>query len=428
MVGSPERVGPPPLVPTDTAGRCIFGRDLGQAVMHDPVGIGIVEMETAIGTADQVAQSLRSVAGVGLSEPQMTRSTGPMSESSWGALLEAVERERLCGLLTAAIETGVLRVTPGRQEQASAARRRAAYVDLALEAVLVETVGLLVARGIDYRVLKGPAMSRLDYPDPAMRSFGDIDLLIREEQYGEALAALSAAGNVRDAPELRDGFDRRFGKGTPMRTPAGFEVDLHRTPDRGPLGLAIHVDDLWARPATFTIGSEAFLTLPLEQRFLSVCFHAALGNLPARVAPLRDVAQLALCTDLRTDRVMEMCAAWRAEAVVARAVILAWDTLGLEQSVDIADWARAHTLSRAERRMMSLYLEPGKNNFVRSVTMLRSIPGFRRRLAYLLAVTFPSRRYLAAKGRGYLGHWGLARSSWRHSRRVTWREHDDSGW
>ena len=37
---------------------------------------------------------------------------------------------------------------------------------------------VLGAAGIDVRALKGPAVGRLEYPDPSWRAYGDVDLLV----------------------------------------------------------------------------------------------------------------------------------------------------------------------------------------------------------------------------------------------------------
>ena len=70
---------------------------------------------------------------------------------------------------------------------------------------------------------------RVDYADPAVRSFMDLDVLIRAHDIGRAVEALAAAGFRRTLAEPRPGFDRRFDKGMTLIGPARYELDLHRT-------------------------------------------------------------------------------------------------------------------------------------------------------------------------------------------------------
>ena len=63
--------------------------------------------------------------------------------------------------------------------------------------------------GVEHRVLKGSALAHLDYDDPALRSFGDNDVLVRSTQFDAAVAALTDRRAPRKFPEARPGFDRR---------------------------------------------------------------------------------------------------------------------------------------------------------------------------------------------------------------------------
>ncbi len=55
--------------------------------------------------------------------------------------------------------------------------------------------------GIDLRLLKGPALAALDYPDVQQRPTGDLDLLVRAEQIDRAVEVLVAAGGTWTDPE-----------------------------------------------------------------------------------------------------------------------------------------------------------------------------------------------------------------------------------
>jgi len=54
---------------------------------------------------------------------------------------------------------------------------------------LLRAAVLLSAADVSLRVLKGPAAAALDYPDPTMRAFVDIDILIRSEEFDRAVDA-----------------------------------------------------------------------------------------------------------------------------------------------------------------------------------------------------------------------------------------------
>ncbi|MCP6423258.1 nucleotidyltransferase family protein, partial [Klebsiella pneumoniae] len=84
------------------------------------------------------------------------------------------------------------------------------------------------------------------YPSPALRSYGDIDLLVRAGQLAAAVDALAGAGAHRHHAEAHAGFDRRFAKAVGLTGPHGVAIDLHRTLVVGPAGFLIDLDDLFA--------------------------------------------------------------------------------------------------------------------------------------------------------------------------------------
>ncbi|MDH7569012.1 MAG: nucleotidyltransferase family protein [Armatimonadota bacterium] len=69
---------------------------------------------------------------------------------------------------------------------------------------LVGAVGALRAVGVEPILIKGWAVGRL-YPEPGLRPYGDIDLLVRADALAAAREALHAAGDVRFSVDLMDG-------------------------------------------------------------------------------------------------------------------------------------------------------------------------------------------------------------------------------
>jgi hypothetical protein len=117
------------------------------------------------------------------------------------------------GLLNAAVDDGALPATESQVQQARATHLSITMRVLSLERELVTVVDLLAGEGIESRVLKGSAVAHLDYPDPALRSFIDLDVLVRASDIDRAVAVLSGAGFKRTLAQPRPGFDRRFDKG-----------------------------------------------------------------------------------------------------------------------------------------------------------------------------------------------------------------------
>ena len=351
----------------------------------------------------------RSVAAKGLRGSALALPGHALDPSAWATLLQSIRFHRLGGLLAASVHDQDLPVTPEQRDQALRDHASAMQHCLKLEADLLQIGGILEERAVAYRVLKGPAFAHLDYPDPALRAFADIDLLVRPEQYYVAVDALAEAGFERKFTEVRAGFDQRFGKGVSFKGRTGRELDLHRTFVIGPFGLTVDFDDVWGGTDQFEIAGRSFDTLDADLRFLHACYHAAIGNARTRLGPLRDLAGMLQRTEnpVDVDRTLVVSERWQATAVVTRAVELAWDAFALPET-PLAEWARRFQPTNRDRRALRTYIDLEMGFAARSYAALQAIPGVRAKAAYVSALTFPSRSYGAGRHGGRWRRWRAA--------------------
>ncbi|MFM7061259.1 MAG: nucleotidyltransferase family protein [Actinomycetes bacterium] len=326
--------------------------------------------------------------------------TVPLDDREWPALLRLVTTERLVPVASYAADAGALAVTDAQREDLLAAHERAMSLVLVLERRLLEAYGALRDAGVEVRVLKGPAVGRLDHPDPSWRAFGDVDLLVRGESFDAAGRVLADRGASRRFPEARPGFDARFGKAVTYVGPDGLQIDLHRTFATGVYGFAVDLDALFADAAAISIGGTRLETLNREHRFLHACFHAALGDEEPRLVALRDVAQFVLATDLDLDAARHEAEAWGAGAVVARAVGLAWARLGLGPH-PAAAWAAGRVATRRESRALAAHTGRDRSYASQVAAGVSAVPGITGKLAYVRALLLPDRRYLAGRDASY---------------------------
>ncbi len=357
--------------------------------------------------AVDVAQRLAGVAAHGLPRgagAAAGMAGGPVDEPTWEAVLAGATRERLAGLLLAAATDGALDLSAKRLEQVRALHLTSMATTVRLERELLLAHGLLSGAGIGVRVLKGPAVARLDYADPALRPFADIDLLVGGEQVDAASDVLTGAGYRRRFPQPRPGFDRRFGKGSSFRTPDGHEIDLHRTLVMGPFGLSLRVEQLWGAGTPFEVGGVGMTALGADERLLHASFHVALGDVPPRLAPQRDVAEMLLFGAHDHERLVALAEGWQAGPVLASAIALTWRTLGLEpvSSHPLVTWAHDRGTTAPERRRLAAYARPGTSYAGKSFEAVRALPSWSDRAALLRALLLPSREYVRQRHHGRL--------------------------
>lgn len=359
---------------------------------------------------------LPSVAGHGLPGAIPAFPDDPLDDPSWAALMAGARTHRLTGLLHAATADGALPATVAQKAEARAVHRRSLLRVLALERELIAVCTLLGDADVPTRVLKGSAVAHLDYRDPAVRSFVDLDVLVRAADIERAVGALSAAGFRRTLAEPRPGFDRRFDKGMTLVAPQGYELDLHRTFVLGPWGVVMDPDRLWDDGQELDLGAASLRALARPHRFVHACYHAALGDWPLRLGSLRDVAEM--LRGLDEAAIGDIAARWGVEAIVAAAVADTYRLLGLDGGrLDgdrpdghggLARWAREYVPSRRHESWLALHTRPDKTFAAQAVATLRVLPHWRDKAAYLRALVLPDAEYTADRHGSVLARFGYA--------------------
>jgi hypothetical protein len=353
------------------------------------------------------ARLLAACAGYGVSSAhELPR--GSLSPEAFSTLLAHAEHHRLLGFVGAAVRDDALVLDA--DQRAALEEKLEAWLAHALrvEALLLSTTEALERAGVECRVLKGVALANTVYEDPALRVFADVDVLVPSADFGKAALVLAAAlGTERALPELRPGFDARFGREALLRSDTGLELDLHRTFVDGAYGLTVDLDDLFVAPRRFALGGHEVTTFPPPQQLLSSCYSAALGDWPARLASQRDVVQLLEVDAPSTGDVLDLARRWRAEPVLARALCQAWTMLDPQFTPPLVAWARDFTPGPTDRFLLASYRGLARG-FTSQAAALLVVPGFTDKLAYLRAIATPQRTYLERRGLSPGEHWRRA--------------------
>jgi hypothetical protein len=353
-------------------------------------------MKLGTGLEKRYPEPLLAVASYGLASSRVLP-TQLLSNEAWLTVLDLASKNRLTGLLCAAVDNGALPASSEQTNQARQLHMSAMAWVMRLDHELLAVADLLTTSAVDIRLLKGSAVAHLDYPDPALRSFIDIDMLVRSEQVDRAVELLVGAGFQRRYPQPRPGFDRRFSKGATFLSPRGYELDLHRTFVMGPWGLLVDLDDLWDDGEDFTVAGRTVRALSHTARFMHACYHAALGNWPPRLSALRDVAQMILVTGQNERDMRALTGRWHAEPVVATAVSDAWDLLGIGATTAISDWAQSYVPSEKDKARLAMYRHGNCTSTAQDIAALSAIPRLRDKAAYVRALLLPEASYIGAR-------------------------------
>jgi hypothetical protein len=353
---------------------------------------GAVVEDSAEGSPALPHQVLRQVAAwmlPGASAPQ------PVPAGQAEALVELAVRHGLSGPLVACLDAGAIEVPKPVYRHAIDTHEASLWWCLLVERRLLEIDRWFRdAGGVDYRVVKGPAVAHLDEVDPSLRSYGDLDLLVAGPSMDRVLDVLVARGAVRARPAQRPGFDARFAKGVGTRFADGIEVDVHRSFCGGAHGFRIPLDRVFAAAERFQIGGRPLPAPAKAHRALHACYHAVIGSPTPPLRTLRDLGWYLSDIDLTPVVLAAEAQAWRGEAVLAQAVRITLDTLDLPLPTWRA-WLARTRIDPAELRLIDKDREPTNLPFRWSTVRELRWPD---RAAFAWAVAFPAPEVLRARG------------------------------
>lgn len=319
-------------------------------------------------------------------------------EGTWPMLLANLYDQRLTGLATQGVERGWVDLTTKQRDELLARFRDAMFQALALERNLVNLSVDFERAEVEMVVVKGPALAHTMYPDPSWRPFADIDLVVRGRDFRRACELLEQRGYRRDLPEPRAGFDLRFGKAAEYAGPDGLTVDLHRTLVVGPFGLWVDPDELLEQTTPFSLGGRRLQRLDDTSLLLHACMHASLGWWPPLLMPVRDVAQVASVGRVDWDVAADRMRRWKLTAVVRHAFQTATETLAVALPAE-SKALTAVLPRRKEHRALQAYVTERRGRGGTVTSTLKAIPGLRAKAAYVRALLFPTRDFLAARHR-----------------------------
>lgn len=319
----------------------------------------------------------------------------PLPAGQAEALVEMAVRHGLSGPLVACLDAGAIEVPEPVRRLAVDAHEASLWWCLLVERRLLEIdQWFRDAGGVDYRVVKGPAVAHLDEIDPFLRTYGDLDLLVAGSSMDRALDVLVARGAVRARPAQRPGFDARFAKGVGTRFADGIEVDVHRSFCGGAHGFRIPIDRVFATTEQFAIGGRLLPAPAKAHRALHACYHAVVGSPSPPLRTLRDLGGYLSDADLPPAVLAAEAQAWRGEAVLARAVRVTVDTLDLPLPTWRA-WLARTPIDPAELRLVAKDRGPTDLPFRWSTVRELRWPD---RAAFAWAVAFPAPEVLRARG------------------------------
>lgn len=201
---------------------------------------------------------------------------------------------------------------------------------------------------IPFVVLKGIVLASV-YPQPELRTFNDIDVLVEGRDLGRALDALHRIG----ATDINRNWGKYLEHGvaeTPVWTP-GIGIDLHWHVvglERDRTGIDLDISAMIGRRRTVDVGGTDVWTLDPVDLLIHVALHAGRSG-ATKLVWLRDVAELVRADPPDWDLFVDRAASSGTGALIGQVLDRARCELDAEIPADVPARLCSGLLLRARR-------------------------------------------------------------------------------
>lgn len=311
----------------------------------------------------------------------------------WPRLLLLAEEHGVLGQLAACLHNGSSApVVPSDIQQSLLERRRAQnFLTLRLNAALFRLLELFAAKGISALVIKGPVLATRAYSDPSVRSYGDLDLLVRQRDLRHATELMIASGYEAAVPLTAIDVGKIPGQYLFSRIDSKLLVELHNDLTLRYFPRSLPLEDFFARQIRLCLDGHEVSAPCVEDELVLICVHGA-KHFWERLSWIADVAGLvSRQTNIDWERAASTARTVQSEHLLHTGLRLAVDVLHTKLPEAISsrvqrDAAAANLAARALRWLPAAGYAP-PSLFERAAFRLRMRGDFLAAPAYLLRLS-----------------------------------------
>jgi hypothetical protein len=193
----------------------------------------------------------------------------------WDVLLNLAEEHGVTGLLCTRLQQVSFQGVAEHAREKLLARMRAQHLfNLSLTAELFRVLHNLSAAGVDTILVKGPVTSLLAYGDPSVRSYTDLDLLVRQRDIPRAFECMRNIGFECDLPESAIHAEKIPGEYV-FHKPERRLVELHTEHSFRYYPKGMPIENLFNRSRQTLLENREVRVLSLEDELVFDCVHGA---------------------------------------------------------------------------------------------------------------------------------------------------------
>jgi hypothetical protein len=221
----------------------------------------------------------------------------------WAQDLHVIVHHRLAGLALAAAAADGTKLDQRTEDLLTQARDTDIVRSMAAEVAAPAAIARLREAGVGPVVTKGPGIADT-YPQPALRPFRDIDILVPHKGFLRARRALEGLGfhSLPDRERPRAYFDLRCREAVNLFREDGTSIDLHHHIPPWIWGRRLSFQDIRARAQPFHLPAGVVPVADRLHNLLIACLHLISdGGRPGQTLLIwRDMVSLAHATDPRS--------------------------------------------------------------------------------------------------------------------------------
>lgn len=194
----------------------------------------------------------------------------------WDVVLALAEEHCSQGVVAAQLAgTGFASVPAPAREKLQAMMRAQHLFALSMSAELFRILADFSKANIEIIPVKGPVISLLAYDDPAVRSYSDLDLLLRQRDIQRATQRMLALGFDPRVPLSVIQGGRIPGEYVFRRPGTQCIVELHTERTFRHYPKPMRVEEMFARKRRLSMDGREVPALGLEDELVLTCIHGA---------------------------------------------------------------------------------------------------------------------------------------------------------
>ena len=259
------------------------------------------------------------------------RAAQSLSAVDWPRLLLLAEEHAVLGQLAACLnDASAPAIPPEIKQTLLLLERTQNFLTLHLTAELFRLLDLFDARGISALVIKGPVLAAQAYRDPSVRSYGDLDLLVRQRDVRRATELMIASGYQAAVPLNAIDAGKIPGQYVFSKPDSKLLVELHNDLTLRYFPRPLPIEDLFARRTSLRLDAHEVPAPSVEDHLVLICVHGA-KHFWERLGCIADVAGLVLGqTSINWERARSHARAVEAEHLLHTGLRLAVEVLHAE--------------------------------------------------------------------------------------------------